>query len=67
MVVDLLRIKNRVHSAAAMYWSEAEASELVVKRTQSSDYLSQVGKFTELILKKQEKIKLKIHFFAKEC
>ena len=37
------------------------------KRTQSSDYLSQVGKFTELIQKKQEKIKLKIHFFAKEC
>ena len=56
-----------MHSAAAMYWSEAEASELVVKRTQSSDYLSQVGKFTELIQKKQEKIKLKIHFFAKEC
>jgi len=63
----LLKIKNRVHSAAAMYWSEAEASELVVKRTQSSDYLSQVGKFTELIQKKQEKLKIKIHFFAKEC
>ena len=31
MVVDLLRIKNRVHSAAAMYWSEAEALELVTE------------------------------------
>jgi hypothetical protein len=32
MVVDLLKIKNRVHSAAAMYWSEAEASELVAEK-----------------------------------
>ena len=35
------------------------------KRTQSSDYLSQEDKFTELIQKKQEKIKLKIHIFEK--
>ncbi len=32
MAVDLLRIKNRVHSAASMYWSEAEASELVAEK-----------------------------------
>ena len=28
MIVDLLKIKNRVHSAVAMYWSKTEASEL---------------------------------------
>ena len=31
MIVDLLKILNCMHSAAAMYWSEAEALELVAE------------------------------------
>ena len=31
MMVDILEIKNRVHSAVAIYWSEAEASEPVAE------------------------------------
>ena len=31
MIVDLLKIKNRVHSAGAMCLSESEASELVAE------------------------------------
>jgi hypothetical protein len=39
MIVDLLKIKNRVHSAAAMYWSEAEASGLVAEKNSVFCYL----------------------------
>ena len=40
MIVDLLKIKNRVHSAAVMCWSEAEASGLVAEKNSVFYYLS---------------------------
>ena len=53
MVVDLLKIKNRVYSGACR---GVELSLLLFVLG---------GKFTELILNKQEKLKIKIHIFEK--
>ena len=44
MIVDLLKIKNRVHSAVAMYWSKTEASELFADYNSVFCYLSSGAK-----------------------